>query len=312
LGAVDLSRVIQKNDDGVYFINWNKLSKTIFKAVRFLDNIIDLNDYHDERIEKQHKSDRRIGLGTMGLGELLIKMKIKYGKEAVEFLDDLYGFIATQAYLASIELAKEKGPFPMFDAEKYLQSEYIKNLPDNIREQIAEFGIRNAVILTQAPNGTTGTMMGTSTGIEPFYAWTLTRASRLGVHEEKAAVLVDIGYADSDDLPEYCVTAMDMSPEDHLAVQAIVQRWIDSAISKTTNVPAEWTVEQVDELYRKAWLSGCKGITIYRDGSRHEQVLTVVRNQQTQDNNCEACGEVLVRADGCISCPNGCFSACSL
>ena len=312
LGAVDLSRVVQRADDGSYFINYHKLTKTIFKAVRFLDNIIDLNEYHDERIEAQHKSDRRIGLGTMGLGELLIKMKIRYGKDAVEFIDGLYKFVSTQAYLASVELAKEKNPFPMFDSELFLQSGYMQNMPQAVRDAVREHGIRNAVILTQAPNGTTGTMMGTTTGVEPFYAWKLTRASRLGVHEETAAVLVELGYQDSDDLPEYCVTAMDMSPEDHLYVQATVQKWIDSAISKTTNVPAEWTVEQVDHLYRQAWLMGCKGVTIYRDGSRHEQVLTVVKNQQTQDNNCEACGEILVRADGCISCPNGCFSACSL
>lgn len=313
LGAIDLSRVIQTIDDGQsYFINWSKLSKTISKAVRFLDNIIDLNEYHDERIEAQHKSDRRIGLGTMGLGEILIKMKIRYGKDALEFVNELYEFIATQAYLASVELAKEKGSFPMFDSEKYLQSGYMKNMPEHVKNAIAEYGIRNAVILTQAPNGTTGTMMGTSTGIEPFYAWKLTRASRLGVHEEVVHILKEIGYDDSDDLPWYCVTAMDMEPEDHLHVQAAVQRWVDSAISKTTNVPSDWSIDQVDKLYKEAWLSGCKGITIYRDGSRHEQVLTVVKNQQTQDNNCEVCGEILIHADGCISCPNGCFSACSL
>jgi ribonucleoside-diphosphate reductase alpha chain len=194
LGAVDLSRVLQKGLDDKYFINYNKLSKTIYKAVRFLDNIIDINQYHDERIEAQHKSDRRIGLGTMGIGEMLIKLRIRYGSdESVEFINELYKFIASTAYLASVELAKEKGAFPAFDAEKYLKSGYMKGMPNQVREAVAEHGIRNAVILTQAPNGTTGTMLGTTTGIEPYYAWLTSRTSRLGVHTEEAAVIKELG-----------------------------------------------------------------------------------------------------------------------
>jgi ribonucleoside-diphosphate reductase alpha chain len=312
LGAIDLSKVLQKNEDGDYYINYNKLSKTIVKSVRFLDNIIDLNKYHDPRIEAQHKSDRRIGLGTMGVGEMLIKLKLRYGsQESLDFLDQLYHFIATSAYLASSDLAVEKGSFPMFDPKKFFESEYMKKMPESVKETIRENGLRNAVLLTQAPNGTTGTMVGTTTGIEPDYALMRTRSSRLGTHTEVSHYIKELGL-DIDNLPDYVVTAQDLAPEDHLAVQSTIQRWVDSAISKTTNVPADWTVEQVDELYRKAYDMGCKGVTIYRDGSRHEQVLTVIKNQQTQDNNCEVCGEILVKIDGCVSCLNGCFSKCDL
>lgn len=312
LGAVDLSRVLQNDPIIGYYIDYDKLRKTVHKSVRFLDNVIDLNEYHDEKIDKAHHLDRRIGLGTMGLGELLVKLRLRYGSdESVAFIDNLYQFIATEAYLASADLAAEKGSFPGFDAELFLQSGYMQNMPENVREAIRTKGLRNACLLTQAPNGTTGTMMGTTTGLEPYFAWVLSRNSRLGTHEEVAYVLQELGL-DVNNLPNFCVTAMELTPYEHLAVQAAIQRWIDSAISKTTNVPADYTVEEVDELYREAWLRGCKGVTIYRDGSRSEQVLTVVKNAQTQDNNCEVCGEILIKTDGCVSCLNGCYSLCSL
>ena len=313
LGAIDLSKFVRYDpvmdrDD----VNWMELSSTIHTAVRFLDNVIDVNQYHSPEIEKAHKNNRRIGLGHMGIGELLVRLKIRYGsEECIEFLDRLGGFFMREAYLASSQLAAEKGSFPAFDAELYLKSGFAQNLPQTVKNSIRKNGMRNVCVLTQAPNGTTGTMMGTSTGIEPFYAWLLTRKSRLGLHHETPFVIDDLGL-DINNLPDYCVTAQDLSPEEHLNVQATLQKYVDSAISKTTNVPAEFTVEQTDLLYRRAWEMGCKGITIYRDGSRHEQVLTVVKNVQTQDNNCEVCGEILINTDGCVSCPNGCFSACQL
>ena len=153
---------------------------------------------------------------------------------------------------------------------------------------------------TWAPTGTTGTMMGTSTGIEPYFNWQYTRTSRLGTEIETVPVIEELGL-DIKDLPDYCVTAMELLPEQHVAVQAAIQRWIDSAISKTTNCPTDFSIEDTDRLYRMAYDLGCKGITIYRDNSRDEQVLNqmTLDFEEDSDDEVEAC-----RIDDpeCITC----------
>lgn len=306
LGAINLAKFVDEFGETDY----EKLRKTIYWSVRLLDNVIDVNDYHFKEIEEAHKAERRIGLGTMGVGEYLIRKKIRYGSnQSVDHLDELFMFITSTAYLASVSLAKEKGAFPKFDRDKYLRSGFVSNLPESVREEIYKHGIRNVCIMTQAPTGTTGTMVGTSTGLEPYHGWINKRTSRLGTHIERAAVIDELNL-DINNLPSYCVTAMELTPKEHLNVQAVIQKWVDSAISKTTNVPHDFTIEQTDELYREAFKMGCKGVTIYRDGSRHEQVLESV--SQHDADNCFSCGELLVRNDGCVSCPNGCYSACSI
>ena len=144
--------------------------------------------------------------------------------------------------------------------------------------------MRNVTLLTQAPTGTTGTMVNTSTGVEPFFSWVYFRKSRLGLHEEQVPIVKD-WYEENPDaeaLPYYFVTAMDLSPEEHVKVQGAFQRWIDSAISKTCNVPNDYTVEQVSKLYRYMYELGCKGGTIYRDGSRDEQVLMLKGDERAE------------------------------
>jgi ribonucleoside-diphosphate reductase alpha chain len=215
-------------------------------------------------------------MGTIGLAEMLIYKQLRYGSpEGVEFIDKLYQFIAITAYETSVELAREKGAFPQFNAEKFLESGYMKAMPDYIRGLVRQYGIRNVTIMTQAPTGTVGTMVGTSTGIEPFFSWTYFRKSRLGVHEEKIKLAQDWleKHPGTTELPKYFATAMDLTPEEHVRVQAAVQRWTDSAISKTVNAPSNYTVEQTKELYTLMYDLGCKGGTIYRDGSRDEQIL---------------------------------------
>ncbi|HEY8449659.1 MAG TPA: ribonucleoside-diphosphate reductase, adenosylcobalamin-dependent, partial [Bacillota bacterium] len=195
--------------------------------------------------------------------------------EAVAFTDKLYRFIAVEAYKASIDLAREKGPFPAFDAEKFLQSGFMRRMPEEVRELVRQHGIRNVTVLTQAPTGTVGTLMDTSTGIEPFYSLKFYRRSRLG--EDLQYVRVAQEWLDAhpgQELPDYFVGAMDLTPEEHVAMQAAIQRWTDSSISKTANAPADYSVEQTADLYMKAYDLGCKGVTVYRDRSRHEQVLT--------------------------------------
>lgn len=282
LGHVNLAKHINMETGEV---KWNELKSTVQYAVRFQDNVIDATPYFFDENKNQQLSERRVGMGTLGLAEMLIHAGIRYGsKEAVDFLDKLYQFIAVTAYETSIELAREKGAFSKFDANKFLESGFMKGMPDYIRNLVKQYGIRNVTILTQAPTGTVGTMVGTSTGIEPFFSWTYFRKSRLGVHEEKIQLAKD--WQDKhqgQDLPDYFVTAMELSPEDHVRVQAAVQRWTDSAISKTCNAPQDYTIEQTKKLYELMYDLGCKGGTIYRDGSRDEQILATDSNKLGKD-----------------------------
>lgn len=270
LGHINLSKMYVNGE-----IDWKTLKKAVTLAVRFLDNIIDITPYFFEQNRKQQKLERRVGLGTIGLAELLIRAKIRYGSPECEaFIDRLYKFIAVTAYEASSDLAKEKGSFPNFDAEKVLQSGFMKRMPSEIHNKIKEDGLRNITLLTQAPTGTVGTMVGTSTGIEPFYFWSYTRKSRLGSHLEKVSVLEEWEKENpGKELPNYFANALDLTPEEHVRTQAAIQKWVDSAISKTCNLPSTYTVEQTREVYELMYKLGCKGGTIYRDKSRDEQVL---------------------------------------
>lgn len=278
LGALNLARFVR---DGQ--VDWDNLRLGVRYAVRFLDNVIDGTPYFFEENEKQQLSERRVGMGTMGLAEMMIRLKIRYGgPESVEFLDQLYQFIATEAYLASADYAAEKGAFSRFDAEQFLQSGFMQAMPNHVRSAVQEKGIRNVTLLTQAPTGTTGTMVNTSTGIEPFYFWSFERKGRMGSHEERVSVYDEWVTRNPDrPLPNYYVTAMDLQPEEHVRVQAAIQRWIDSSISKTCNTPNNYTVDQTRQLYELMYELGCKGGTIYRDGSRDVQVLSLKDEDET-------------------------------
>jgi len=280
LGSINLSAFVEDNE-----VDWESLRLAVAYAVRFLDNVIDTTPYFFNENRTQQLSERRIGLGTMGLAEMLVRLKIRYGSpESIEFLDKLFGFIAVEAYNASCDIAGEKGPFPNFDAEKFLESGYIEDMPETVRNKIASMGIRNVTLLTQAPTGSTGTMVGTSTGIEPYYFWEWERKGRMGSHIERIDVYEEWrNENDGKALPDYFVTAMDLSPEDHIRVQATIQRWVDSSISKTSNTPNSYTVEQTKELYELMYDLGCKGGTIYRDGSREEQVLYARKEEKKQE-----------------------------
>jgi ribonucleoside-diphosphate reductase alpha chain len=272
LGHVNLARHI---DFAQRDVDWNKLKTTVQHAVRFQDNVIDATPYFFKENFDQQMSERRVGMGTIGLAEMLIHLGLRYGSpEGVAFIDKLYQFIAITAYETSVDLAREKGAFPQFDSQKFLQSGFMMNMPEYIRHLVGKYGIRNVTIMTQAPTGTVGTMVGTSTGIEPFFSWTYFRKSRLGVHQEHIRLAKDwLDAHPGQTLPEYFVTAMELAPEEHVRVQAAVQRWTDSAISKTVNAPEDYTIEQTKKLYEMMYDLGCKGGTIYRDGSRDEQIL---------------------------------------
>lgn len=285
LSAVNLSKFYDEKKQDVA---WDDLGKTVRYSVRFLDNVIDRTPYHFEENEKNQKNERRVGLGTMGLAELMIKLKIRYGSpESLVFLDKLYGFMAKEAYLSSSEIAGEKGSFTAFDGEKFLQSGFMKQMTKTFPEvgkAIRSQGMRNVTVITQAPTGSTGTMVGTSTGIEPYFAFEYYRQSRLGYDKQYVPIAQE--YKDQhpdEELPDYFVTAMSLSAEDHIRAQAAIQTWVDSSISKTANCPSDFTVEETKRLYELAFDLGCKGVTIYRDGSRDVQVLSTEKKEDKKE-----------------------------
>ncbi|MCR8643941.1 adenosylcobalamin-dependent ribonucleoside-diphosphate reductase [Paenibacillus sp. N1-5-1-14] len=276
LSAVNLAKFYDADNHDV---DWDDLGRTVRYSVRFLDNVIDKTPYHFEENRINQQGERRIGLGTMGLAELMIKLEIRYGsQESLEFLDKLYGFMAKEAYLSSAEIAGEKGSFEHFIAEPFLQSGFMQNMTSAFPEvgaAIQENGMRNVTVITQAPTGSTGTMVGTSTGIEPYFAFEYFRQSRLGFDKQYVPIAQEWRDAHpGEELPDYFVTAMTLSAQDHIRAQAAIQRWVDSSISKTANCPADFTIEDTKQLYELAFELGCKGVTIYRDGSRDVQVLS--------------------------------------
>jgi ribonucleoside-diphosphate reductase alpha chain len=276
LGALNLSTFVV---DGK--MDWQRLAEMSKVAMRFLDNVIDANEYFIEENRQAQLGTRRTGLGTMGLADALIKMKIAYGSEAsVPVIERIYTTIRDAAYEESADIAVEKGSFPHFERDKYMQGQFIKRLPKAIQGKIKEQGIRNAVLLTQAPTGTTSLFAGVSSGIEPVYDFAMVRRDRTGEHILYHPLLQQ--WRDkhpNEPTPTYFVASNDLTPEEHVRVQATIQHYTDSSISKTVNAPNNHTVEDVQTLYRLAYEMGCKGITYYRDGSR-DAVLTRVEDEK--------------------------------
>ncbi len=284
LGSINLSRFVEDKK-----VLWKDLGRAVRSSVRFLDNVIDDTPYFFEENRQRQQSERRIGLGTMGLADMLIKLELGYGSDdSIKFIDELYKFICEEAYAESSDLAAEKGSFSMFDAEKLLQSGFMMQMPETLREDVRNKGLRNVTLLTQAPTGTTGTMVGTSTGIEPYYFWEWERVGRMGTNIERVAVYEEwVKAHPGQTRPDYFVSAMDLAPEGHVRVQAAIQKWVDSSISKTGNTPADYTVEQTGKLYELLYDLGCKGGTTYRDGSRDTQVLKA-KDEKKEDKKDEA------------------------
>lgn len=259
LGSVNLVKIWDEKDGS---IDHYLLNRTVENAVKFMDRVTDLSKDILKQIGDAQRGIRRIGIGTMGLADVLIQAEIRYGSaECLKFIDEVYSSIRDCAYITSTQLAVELGSAPYFDAEEYLQGKFIRTLPKSIREQIQCDGIRNLALLSQAPTGTTALLAGVSSGIEPIFSSMYTRTDATGTH--KMCHEAFIGKKDED----YLVTAHDVSVSEHIAVQARVQKYIDSAVSKTINMPACSTIEDISNAYMLAWKSGCKGITVFKDGS---------------------------------------------
>lgn len=297
LAAINLANMVDKDAKAVDF---EKLKSTVRTGVRMQDNVIDATPYFLEENKKQALGERRVGLGVMGLADLLIYCELEYGSpEGNRLVDKVFEAIAVTAYEASVELAKEKGSFPFLNGEsteeaklirsRFVESGFMKQMPESVRASILDYGIRNSHLLTVAPTGSTGTMVGVATGLEPYFSFSYFRSGRLGKFiEVKAAIAKEFmdQHPEATELPEWFKSAMELSPEAHADVQCIIQRWIDSSISKTVNAPKGYTVEQVQKVYERLYQGGAKGGTVYVDGSRDAQVLTLKAEENTfEDSN---------------------------
>lgn len=278
LGSVNLAALVKGGSiDKKGKFDFGTLKKVVRAGVRFQDNIIDMDQYFFEGIRQtQLEGERRIGLGTMGLGDTLIKLHMRYGsKESLIFINKVYKLIRDEAYQTSVEISKEKGAFPKFDKEKYGKGKFIEQLPDDIQKGIAQKGIRNSILLMQAPTGSTSLMANTTSGIEPVFEFEFVRKDRLGERVMRHH-LYEAWYKKHEKemkegkikKPEWFVSASELSPEDHVQVQAVIQKYVDASISKTVNAPKAHTVEDVKHLYSMAYKQGLKGIAYMREGSR--------------------------------------------
>ncbi|MDE1860881.1 MAG: adenosylcobalamin-dependent ribonucleoside-diphosphate reductase [Candidatus Micrarchaeota archaeon] len=292
LGNINLSAFVLNQFTPNATLDWAGLEKAARYSVRFLDDVL---DYNDDKHGLQAQSDaartsRRIGVGITGLGDMLVKLGVKYDSDrALAFVDDLFNKIKTITYDESTEIAMEKGSFPLFDKDKHLGMPFIKTLSPEIQEKIGEKGLRNVAILTVPPTGSVSVLAGTSSGIEPIFAFSYTRRSEslsqeyFKVYHPLAKEYMKLfNIADESDLPQFFVPAHKIKAEFRVKMQGVIQKHIDSAISSTVNLPSETTVEQVEKIYFQAWEAGCKGITVYREGSR-EGILITDEEQKRRD-----------------------------
>jgi len=292
LGAINLSQHI--NEEGTDF-DWDELNDSVNLGVRFLDNVLDVNTYPLAEIEKNCKDVRRIGLGVMGLGHALVKLGLRYDRsEGRKKVDQVFNFMKKKSYEASTYLSAEKGCFPSFKAEPFLESGFCQTLTQSLRNKIKEHGMRNCAVLTIAPTGTTSILAATSSGIEPIFAPGYQRtyyADAEGSNDRvlKTEVVIDPLFeklyresGDIEQLASVFVGAMDIDVESHLRMQVICQKHIDNAVSKTINVPNDYPVETFGEMMLK-YGPQLKGTTVYRSGSRGNEPLKAMTAQEAID-----------------------------
>ena len=275
LANINLSNMVLEDGSD---LDWKRFARTVRAGVRFLDNVLTINTFPTEECRKVGERSRRIGLGVTGLHYMLIKLGITYGSEkCLEFLERLFATMRDESYKMSIYLARDKAPFPAFDSSQYLKEEFAKTLPARIRMLIKRYGIRNAVMLTIPPCGTISMLHGVSSGIEPIFSALYNRRYRDG-NVWKSQLVVDPlfkEYYDKGLSLDTFVGSYDVSPEEHIKVQATVQKYIDSCISKTINLPSTSTAE---EFSRSAldYAPYLKGLTVYRAGSKGNEPLQAI------------------------------------
>jgi ribonucleoside-diphosphate reductase alpha chain len=273
LGSVNLAMLVERPFEEDAALDLAALDELVRTAIRMLDNAIDVSNFPLEAQLAEAKNKRRIGLGVTGLADALIMCNARYGsKAAVQLTGQWMKAIERAAYLASTELAAEKGPFPLFDREKYLAGENIMGLDEDVRAAIARHGMRNGLLTSIAPTGTISIFAdNVSSGLEPVFSFSYTRNILLADGSRQAEEVSDHAYrlfrrlkGEDTPLPDAFVDAQSLTPADHVIMQAAVQKFVDSAISKTINVPVELPFEDFKDIYTLAYESGCKGCTTYR------------------------------------------------
>ena len=327
LGSINVAKFMNVDmldgnvDEWASLIDWDKLQHTVRTSVRFLDNVIDANDYSVEEIRMMTRATRKIGLGIMGFADLLVKLRIPYNSSlARDVADELMGFIHQVADNMSLELGAMRGTFPAWEDSSYrIQENY-----------------RNACRLTVAPTGTISMIAGCASGIEPLFALAWRKqnilegktlyyvnqafeedAHQMGFYSEELMEYLANGGSVQNrlEVPAYLrevyLTAQDISPEDHVLMQATFQKHVDSGISKTINFSSSATREDVAEAYLTAWETGCKGITVYRNGSRTKEVL-VTGHLEGELSKCDCESPLLVQESGCETCKICGWSACKI
>ena len=285
LGSINLSEFVINPFTNNAKIDYEALEEATSIAVVGLNQVLieGLNLHPLKEQQETVRNLRQIGLGTLGLADMLIKLGITYGSDkSINTIKEVYKTIATMAIRQSLELAKSHGCYPICDKDKLVESNFIKNLKldEATLNEIKEYGLYNSQLLTCAPTGSIGTMLEVSTGVEPNFALHYTRKTQSlngkdSYYEVNARILADyLTLFDTTDIPNYFVTSSDINPLQRIKVQSELQKYIDASISSTINLPKETTVEEVEDIYINAWKYGLKGVTVYRSGCKREGILT--------------------------------------
>lgn len=294
LGSLNLSKFVMNPFTDQAHVDYDGIKNVVAIAIRMMDNVVDVSKYPLEAQELRAKQDRQLGLGITGLADMLVMLGVKYGSEDSLFIvDHLMMMINQIAYLTSVEIAKEKGSFPSLDVEQFLQSEFMLNQTPYVREQVGNHGIRNALLTSIAPTGTISLYANNvSSGIEPIFAPKYERkvlmedgSHKLEIVKDYAVYLYEKMFPGKP-LNENFVTAQTITPEQHIAVQAVAQRWVDSSISKTTNLPEDISFDDFKNVYMDAWQKGCKGCTTYRPNEVTGSVLTAIEDEVDEGGSC--------------------------
>jgi ribonucleoside-diphosphate reductase alpha chain len=263
--------------------NWIKLENTIKLAIRFLDNVIEMNKYVLKENDIKAHNSRRIGLGVLGLAEYLFSKGLRYGSEkALAEVDRLVKFVKECAYQASIELAVEKGAFTKFEPVPYSKASFVRKLPLSMRMDIKEKGIRNVTCLSFAPTGTISLLTDYTSGIEPLFSKAYERKDRVSKREYIHPRYMEL-LKSGEEIPEWFVDSFDIQPKDHFEMQQTVQKHVDAAVSKTINLPHDTTINDLDSLLLES-VKDLKGVTVYRDGCREGQPLTVMSEDKVKQH----------------------------
>ena len=287
LGSINLAKLVRDPFETGAGVDETEIARLVATAVRMMDNVVDASNFPLEAQAREAHDKRRIGLGVTGLADALLMCGLRYGSDAAaEQTESWLRAIARAAYLSSVDLAREKGPFPLFDADKFLASGTMQAMDEDVRAAVAKHGIRNALLTSIAPTGTISLYAGNvSSGIEPVFAYSYTRKvlQKDGSRTEEEVVDYAVQmwrekFGDAP-LPNHFVNAQTLPPEDHVKMQAAAQKWIDSSISKTINCPADIGFEAFKNVYMQAWDTGCKGCTTYRPNDVTGSVLSVAETE---------------------------------